>query len=97
MYKKEVRAQINENTAYGDTSLRKLLNEEKKRVMAEFEMKKKGSETLCKRSRGNLEERIMGVMKGEIETNIREIFPTMGVNKYIVINANGMENVRLVK
>ena len=71
MYKKEVRAQINENTAYGDTSLRKLLNEEKKRVMAEFEMKKKGSETLCKRSRGNLEERIMGVMKGEIETNIR--------------------------
>lgn len=71
MYKKEVRAQINENTAYGDTSLRKLLNEEKKRVMAEFEMKKKGSETLCKRSRGHLEERIMGVMKGEIETNIR--------------------------
>ena len=71
MYKKEVRAQINENTAYGDTSLRKLLNEEKKRVMAEFEMKKKGSKTLCKRSRGHLEERIMGVMKGEIETNIR--------------------------
>ena len=40
-----------------------------------------------------------GIQKfeGEIETNIREIFPTMGVNKYIVINANGMENVRLVK
>ena len=32
-----------------------------------------------------------GIQKfeGEIETNIREIFPTMGVN--------GMENVRLVK
>lgn len=40
-----------------------------------------------------------GIQKfeGEIETNIREIFPIMGVNKYIVINANGMENVRLVK
>ena len=36
-------------------------------------------------------------VEGERETNIREIFPTMGVNKYIVINANGMENVRLVK
>ena len=40
-----------------------------------------------------------GIQKfeGEMETNIREIFPIMGVNKYIVINANGMENVRLVK
>ena len=40
-----------------------------------------------------------GVQKfeGEVETNIREIFPIMGVNKYIVISANGMENVRLVK
>ena len=40
-----------------------------------------------------------GIQKfeGEIETNIREIFPTTGVNKYIVINANGMQNVRLVK
>lgn len=40
-----------------------------------------------------------GIQKfeGEIETNVREIFPIMGVNKYIVINANGMENVRLVK
>ena len=40
-----------------------------------------------------------GVQKfdGEMETNIREIFPIMGVNKYIVMNANGMENVRLVK
>lgn len=34
---------------------------------------------------------------GEMENNILEIFPAAGVNKYIVINANGMESVRLVK
>lgn len=34
---------------------------------------------------------------GETDTNILEIFPVAGVNKYIVMNANGMENVRLVK
>lgn len=40
-----------------------------------------------------------GIQKfqGEMETNILEIFPVAGVNKYIVMNANGMENVRLVK
>lgn len=40
-----------------------------------------------------------GIQKfqGEMETNILEIFPVAGVNKYIVINANGMESVRLVK
>ncbi len=35
--------------------------------------------------------------EGEMNHNILEIFPVAGVNKYIVINANGMENVRLVK
>ncbi len=34
---------------------------------------------------------------GEMEANIHEILPAKGVNKYIVINANGMGNVRLVK
>lgn len=40
-----------------------------------------------------------GIQKfqGEMETNILEIFPVAGVNKYIMINANGMESVRLVK
>lgn len=40
-----------------------------------------------------------GIQKfeGEMDTNILEIFPVAGVNKYIVMNANGMENVRLVK
>lgn len=40
-----------------------------------------------------------GVQKfeGEMGNNILEVFPVTGVNKYIVMNANGMENVRLVK
>ena len=41
----------------------------------------------------------MGIhlFEGAMDHNILEIFPTSGVNKYIVMNANGMENVRLVK
>lgn len=35
--------------------------------------------------------------KGEMENNIMEIVPTFGVNKYIVMDANGMEDIRLVK
>lgn len=35
--------------------------------------------------------------KGEMNSNIQEIFPVAGVNKYIVMNENGMEEVRLVK
>lgn len=35
--------------------------------------------------------------EGVMDNNILEIFPVQGVNKYIVMNANGMENVRLVK
>lgn len=35
--------------------------------------------------------------EGSMENNILEIVPVAGVNKYIVINANGMEKVRLVK
>lgn len=40
-----------------------------------------------------------GVMRfqGEMDGQILEIFPVMGVNKYIVINANGIEHIRLVK
>lgn len=40
-----------------------------------------------------------GVQKfdGEMNNNIMEIIPVSGVNKYVVMNANGMENVRLVK
>lgn len=40
-----------------------------------------------------------GIQKfqGEMEHHILEMFPVMGVNKYIVMNANGMEHVRLVK
>lgn len=34
---------------------------------------------------------------GEMSNNILEIFPVAGVNKYIVMSANGMEKVRLVK
>ena len=35
--------------------------------------------------------------QGEMNNNIMEIIPTFGVNKYIVMNANGMEDIRLVK
>ncbi len=35
--------------------------------------------------------------KGEMPHHILEIFPVAGINKYIVMNANGMEHVRLVK
>lgn len=35
--------------------------------------------------------------EGEMNNNILEIFPVIGVNKYIVMNANGMESVRLIK
>ena len=40
-----------------------------------------------------------GIQKydGEMDNNILEIFPIEGVNKYIVMSASGMENVRLVK
>ncbi|MFR3390866.1 MAG: hypothetical protein ACLTT1_09730 [[Clostridium] scindens] len=34
---------------------------------------------------------------GEMDNNILEALPVFGVNKYIVMNANGMEKVRLVK
>lgn len=34
---------------------------------------------------------------GELGSNILEIFPVLGVNKYIMINANGMEVIRFVK
>ena len=34
---------------------------------------------------------------GELDSNILEIFPVLGVNKYIVMNANGMEVIRFVK
>lgn len=34
---------------------------------------------------------------GEINSNILEIFPTSGINKYIVMSENGMEIVRFVK
>lgn len=34
---------------------------------------------------------------GEMNSNILEIFPVPGVNKYIVMNENGLEAVRLVK
>ncbi len=40
-----------------------------------------------------------GILKfdGEMENNIMEIFPVAGVNKYIVMSADGMAKVRLVK
>ncbi|MGN1267676.1 MAG: DUF5711 family protein, partial [Dorea sp.] len=40
-----------------------------------------------------------GILKfdGEMSNNILEMIPVSGVNKYIVVNANGMEKVRLVK
>ena len=34
---------------------------------------------------------------GELDSNILEIFPVLGVNRYIVMNANGMEGIRFVK
>ena len=34
---------------------------------------------------------------GEMDETIQEMFPVFGVNKYIVMNANGMEEVRFVK
>ena len=40
-----------------------------------------------------------GIQKfdGEMDHNIMEIFPIMGVNKYIVMSTDGMEKIRLVK
>lgn len=35
--------------------------------------------------------------EGEMESPILEMFPVFGVNKYIVMNADGMEVVRFVK
>lgn len=35
--------------------------------------------------------------KGETDSHILEIFPVEGVNRYIIMSANGMEKVRLVK
>lgn len=35
--------------------------------------------------------------EGEMEHQILEIFPVAGVNKYIVMNTDGMEHIRLVK
>lgn len=35
--------------------------------------------------------------EGEMGNNILEIFPIKGINKYIVMNANGMETIRFVK
>ena len=35
--------------------------------------------------------------KGRMDNNILEMFPVGGVNQYIVLSANGMEKVRLVK
>ena len=34
---------------------------------------------------------------GEMNNNILEIFPAFGINKYIVMNENGMEDIRLIK
>lgn len=40
-----------------------------------------------------------GIQKfgGEMDHNIMEIFPIIGVNKYIVMSTSGMEKIRLVK
>lgn len=35
--------------------------------------------------------------EGEMDNNILEIFPAFGINKYIVMDANGMEDIRLIK
>lgn len=35
--------------------------------------------------------------EGEMDNHILEIFPAFGINKYIVMDANGMEDVRLIK
>ncbi len=35
--------------------------------------------------------------EGEMDNHILEIFPAFGINKYIVMDANGMEDIRLIK
>lgn len=35
--------------------------------------------------------------EGEFETDIADVFPMAGINKYLVINVNGLEEVRLAK
>ncbi|MGO5053188.1 DUF5711 family protein [Lachnospiraceae bacterium LCP25S3_G4] len=35
--------------------------------------------------------------KGEVETNIQGMLPIAGANKYVMMNANGIEEIRLVK
>ena len=41
----------------------------------------------------------LGVQKfeGEVEMNIKEILPLTGINMYLLISNDGMEEVRLVK
>ena len=40
-----------------------------------------------------------GVRKfdGEVEMNIKEVLPLTGINKYLLVSNDGMEEVRLVK
>lgn len=35
--------------------------------------------------------------EGEVKNNISEITPVFGINKYLVMNANGMDEIRFVK
>lgn len=35
--------------------------------------------------------------RGEADNTILEVFPVTGINKYIMMNANGMEHIRIVK
>ena len=41
----------------------------------------------------------LGVKKfeGEMDKEIMEILPLQGINKYLVMNADGIEEIRLVK
>ena len=39
----------------------------------------------------------MQKLDGEMNNSIMEIIPVSGINKYVVMNANGMESVRLAK
>ena len=69
MFEKEIGKRVKTDGFHEDTELKRLLDEAKKVVLKEFEAKKKGSESLCNRAKGQLEEKMDGVIKKEMRRN----------------------------
>ena len=69
MFEKEVGKRVKTDGFHEDAELKRLLDEAKTIVLKEFEAKKKGSKSLCNRAKGQLEEKMDGVMKKEMRRN----------------------------